>query len=198
MKVMTTRWIDQNKGDSETPNYRARLVGREIKRDKREDLFAATPPLESLRIIISICASNQNSNFAEDNFIIMYNDVKRAYFHAPAKRPVYIKIPDEDFEPGDEDKVGMLNLSLYGTRDAAMNWAAKYTDVLRKIGFDMGDASPCNFYHQDKNISVTVHGDDFTSTGRPKDLQWLENELLKEFEMTTGRLGPGPNHKKEV
>ena len=198
MKVITTRWIDQNKGDSETPNYRARLVGREIKRDKREDLFAATPPLESLRIIISICASNKNSNFAEDNFIIMYNDVKRAYFHAPAKRPVYIKIPDEDFEPGDEDKVGMLNLSLYGTRDAAMNWAAKYTDVLRKIGFDMGDASPCNFYHQDKNISVTVHGDDFTSTGRPKDLQWLENELLKEFEMTTGRLGPGPNHKKEV
>ena len=44
MTVITTKWIDQNKGDSNNPNYRARLVGREIAYDKREDLFAATPP----------------------------------------------------------------------------------------------------------------------------------------------------------
>ena len=45
-KVVTTRWIDVNKGDLRNPNYRARLVGREIQIDKRLDLFAATPPLE--------------------------------------------------------------------------------------------------------------------------------------------------------
>jgi hypothetical protein len=28
MKVITTKWIDHNKGDLEAPNYRARLVGR--------------------------------------------------------------------------------------------------------------------------------------------------------------------------
>ena len=44
-KVVTTRWIDINKGDGQNPNYRARLVGREIKIDKRLELFAATPPL---------------------------------------------------------------------------------------------------------------------------------------------------------
>ena len=44
MKVISTKWLDVNKGDSVNKNYRARLVGREIKRDKREDLFAATPP----------------------------------------------------------------------------------------------------------------------------------------------------------
>ncbi len=27
MKVITTKWIDQNKGDEANPNYRARLVG---------------------------------------------------------------------------------------------------------------------------------------------------------------------------
>ena len=37
MNVITTKWIDQNKGDSLNPNYRARLVGREIAYDKRED-----------------------------------------------------------------------------------------------------------------------------------------------------------------
>ena len=131
MRVITTRWIYQNKGDENDPNYRARLVAREINRMKRDDLFAAPPPLESLRMIVSKCAANQHYTEESDRYIIMYNDVKRAYFHAPAKRPVYIKIPAEDFEAGDEDMVGVLNLSLYGTRDAAMNWAAKYTEIGR-------------------------------------------------------------------
>ena len=122
MNVISTKWIDTNKGDIDNPNYRARLVGREIAREKRDDLFAATPPLESLRFIVSKCSSNQYHANSEDRHIIMSNDIKRAYFYAPSTRPVYIAIPREDQEPGDEDKVGVLNLSLYGTRDAAMNW----------------------------------------------------------------------------
>ena len=198
MKLIDTKWIDQNKGDARSPTYRARLVGREIKRDERKDLFAATPPLETLRLIVSTCASNQHSLDPDDDFVIMYNDVKRAYFHAPAKRPVYIKIPVEDWEEGDEDRVGVLNLSLYGTRDAAMNWANKYTEVLTQIGFTVGTASPCNFHHENRNISVTVHGDDFTSTGRPRDLQWLDMKMKEEFEMTTEVFGPGPARKQQV
>ena len=41
--------------------------------------------------------------------------------------------------------VGELKLSLYGTRDAAMNWAKQYTQHLNKIGFQKGRASACNF-----------------------------------------------------
>ena len=58
MKIISTKWIDTNKCDEKTPNLRARLIRCEYKKDKREDLFAATPPLESLRMIVSICASN--------------------------------------------------------------------------------------------------------------------------------------------
>ena len=90
MKVISTKWLDVNKGDETDRNYRARLVGREIAHDKRDDLFAATPPLESLRMIVSICSSNQNDINPGNNFIIMSNDVKRAYFYAPATRPIYI------------------------------------------------------------------------------------------------------------
>ncbi len=49
MKVITTRWIDTNKGDRDHPDYRSRMVGREINRGKRDDLVAATPPLQSHR-----------------------------------------------------------------------------------------------------------------------------------------------------
>ena len=117
MKVITTKWIDTNKGDHLNPDYRARLVGRELALTKRLDLFAATPPLESLRFILSICASRQSARHRGENFVIMSNDVKRAYFYAPAQRPIYIAIPKEDWEEGDEQMVGQLNLSLYGTLD---------------------------------------------------------------------------------
>ena len=45
------RWIDINKGDDEYEEYRSRLVAKEIKHDKRDDLFAATPPLEAIKIL---------------------------------------------------------------------------------------------------------------------------------------------------
>ena len=48
-----TRWVDVNKGDDVNPEYRSRLVAQEIKTDKRGDLFAATPPLEAKKLLIS-------------------------------------------------------------------------------------------------------------------------------------------------
>ena len=51
---ISARWIGINKGDNENPNYRSRLVAREINTHKREDLFAATPPLEAMKAILSL------------------------------------------------------------------------------------------------------------------------------------------------
>ena len=49
-----TRWVDINKGDEDRTEYRSSLVAKELKTDKREDLFAATPPLEALKLLISM------------------------------------------------------------------------------------------------------------------------------------------------
>ena len=45
MQVISKKLLDVNKGGEASPKYRARLVGREIAREKRDDLFAGTPPL---------------------------------------------------------------------------------------------------------------------------------------------------------
>ena len=113
-------------------------------------------------MICSTCASNQDS---QDPYRIMSVDVRGAYFCAKATRPVYMEIPIGDFEPGDEGKVARLNLSLYGTKDAAQNWAKEYTTFLEECGFKTGLASPCNFEHVNGELKLTVHGDDFTVTG---------------------------------
>ena len=134
-RVISTTWVDVNKGGPErAQNYRARLVGRELKLDSRLDFFAASPPLEAIRIICSLCANNQ---YGQQPHRIMTLDVKRAYFYARSRRPVYIEIPIEDFEPGGEHMVGRLNLSLYGTRDAAQNWTREYTEFLGKYWFQV-------------------------------------------------------------
>ena len=52
------RWVDINKGDDIDPNCRSRWVGMEFKvNDGRDDLFAATPPVEAIKALISLAAS---------------------------------------------------------------------------------------------------------------------------------------------
>ena len=99
---ITVRWIDINKGDTTTPNYRSRLVAREINTYKRDDLFAATPPLEALKMIISMTAT------ANKGEILMVNDISRAFFHAKVTRDVYVQMPKEDMKPGEENMCGKL------------------------------------------------------------------------------------------
>ena len=137
---ISTRWVDINKGDIDKPDYRSRWVGREFKGNDRdrEDLFAATPPLEAKKSLIALAASQRGvhkSKFKKLGFI----DIRKAYFHAPCKRTMYVQLPEEFCEPGEFGKVcGRLNYSLYGTRDAASNWEECYVGFLKSIGFIQG------------------------------------------------------------
>ena len=48
-----------------------------------------------------------------------------------------VEIPKEDKTEADvrHDKVGHLRMSLYGTRDAAMNWAEEVAKDMSRLGF---------------------------------------------------------------
>ena len=48
-KIIKSRWIDVNKGDDISAQYRSRLVGKEFADKRIDGLFAGTPPLEALR-----------------------------------------------------------------------------------------------------------------------------------------------------
>ena len=98
----------------------------------------------------------------------MYADVSRAYFYARAVRPVYVKLPDEDCGPDDVGKCGRLKMSMYGTRDAALNWSLEYGETLRAAGYAQGRANPCLYYNESLGVSVMVHGDDFIGVGPDK------------------------------
>ena len=181
-KVIGTRWVDVNKGDAANPNCRSRLVGREFNIGKDDTLYAATPPLEALRMVISEAATwgEGESNKRKS---IMINDVRRAYFYAKATRDIYIEIPAEDPEasPG---KLGKLRLCLYGTRDAAKGWQEELSAHLEKIGFKRGVGHPSVFYHPERDLMTLVHGDDYVSSGMQGNLDWLNSK-----DWTYGRRG---------
>ena len=58
-KIISTRWVDTDKGYRGNANYRSRLFAREIKKVKRQDLFSATAPLETLKLLVADRAKGQ-------------------------------------------------------------------------------------------------------------------------------------------
>merc|ERR1712078_164577 len=125
--------------------------------------------------------------------VIMINDVAGAFFEAPAVRNVCVGLPKEDKSEADvrHDKVGHLRMSLYGIRDAAMNWQEEVAREMRKLGFQRGKYNPCLYYHRQRNLRTFLHGDDFATVGTRDGVQWLKKALENRFEIKTQCVGPG-------
>jgi hypothetical protein len=176
-KLIKGRWLDVNKGDSEMPDIRSRYVGKEFATGVDASLYAGTPPLEALKILMGVAASDKRLH-------VMLSDVKRAYFHAAAQRELYVEIPreDPDWSP---DAIGKLNLALYGTRDAAKLWQERVAQHLIDNGFSRGKSNPCVYFHESRQLGTLVHGDDYATVGSLEDVRWLQSRLESEFEMKT-------------
>ena len=64
---------------------------------------------------------------------MLSNDVSPAYFcYPPTTGSIYISTPEEDWNHGDEAMVARLNIFLYGTKDAAMDFVKSLTNVFVK------------------------------------------------------------------
>ena len=182
---IAVKWVDVNKGDDEEPEYRCRLVAKDIKRKYDEAIFAATPPLEGKKLLFSLATTGTKGS--ADPLKLLFIDVKRAYFYAKSKKPVFVQLPDEDALEG---HCGRLERSMYGTRDAASNWEAEYTKGLAEDGFIPRTASPCAFYSPALDAKCVVHGDDLTLPGTHLSLDDMERAMKNRYEVKViGRLG---------
>ena len=202
---ITVRWVEVNKGDDQNPKIRSRLVAREIRMQGEDAIFAPTPPLESLRMVLSHAATQFPDEPLkiwdpdhEDRQMIYFMDISRAYFNAKVSEdePVYVEFPpDMNPEPG---TCALLRRHMYGTRRAADGWQSEYSSTLVDMGFTQGSSSACVFRHVEKGIAVSVHGDDFTCSGPRRALIWMEAQMREKYELTVGaRLGPGEKDDHE-
>lgn len=73
-KIVGTRWVFTKKGDK----VRCRLVAQEFAgSDKRDDLYAGTPPLSATRYLLSDSVSRGRRNRTKRKLMVV--DVKRAF-----------------------------------------------------------------------------------------------------------------------
>ncbi len=204
---ISVRWVDVNKGDDMNLKYRSRLVARQIKAldTSGTNYFAPAPPLEALRTVLSLAMTkvgthmpNWNPRSASRTQISIV-DIKRAYFNAkvdPRDPPTFVQLPPED--PDSATMCAQTLRHMYGTRLAADGWQEEYSTFLVGIGFRQGDACPNAFYHAERQLVTSVHGDDFASSGPANALDWMENAIGDKYEYDAQpRLGPGPEDAKE-
>ena len=192
-RVISTRWVDVNKGDETHPKYGSRFVARELK--QKSDFFASMPPITALRALFTLAVTMRVPNLVgklaqmDPTTCLIFIDVKKAHFWSPARRRLLVELPSGmGYPPG---KVGLLRKSLYGTRDAPANWEAAIKAVMMLMGFQQAKSNSCLYYHAEKQIRIEVHGDDFTGVGPKTELEWFAAELRKHWTIDVrGILGP--------
>ena len=90
-KIVSVKWVDTNKGTEDQPMIRSRLVARDFRvADKdREDLFAATPPWELKKLLMSQAAKRDDGKKRK----MLLIDVKKAHLNPECKEDVYVELP---------------------------------------------------------------------------------------------------------
>ena len=194
---VSVRRVDVNKGSAENPEIRCRLAARDFKgqyEKDREDLFAATPPLEAKRALISRAATRRRSGTCRK---LLFIDARKAHLNPSCTEDVYIELPEE--VGAVKGICGKLNFWLYGFRPAASAWERHYSSLLEGVGFRRGKSSPVIFYQPQRSVSCVVHGDDFTLEGEEDDLNWIQKLMKSWFDIKVrARLGPEEKDDKSV
>ena len=94
---------------------------------------------------------------------------------------------------------GKLDFWLYGFRPGAAAWEQLYPSKLEEVGFVRGMSCGVVFYHPKRDISLAVHGDDFTFCALEEDLLWIKDLMPKWFDVKfRGMLGRDKKDDKEV
>ena len=186
-----TRWVDTNKGTEEAFEYRSRWVAQKFRRGADAAFYVATPPLEAIREIVSDVVGHGGDK------VLLVVDVRRAYLYAPAAKEMYVELPPEDSHDG-RRMCGRLNISLYGTRDAAHNWETELRSTLKTFGFFNGKASPVHFHPRGWRALAAAHGDDLAVSIPRCHVDRIVKAISGKYEIKTQVLGGNQGEMRTV
>jgi hypothetical protein len=194
---ITTKWIDVNKGRSEKPIIGPRLVARDVRLKGEAARFdlCGHAALEAKRMLFLI-AVRRNREKPNKKYKLLFIDVKRAHLKGKVLEDEWACVA---FPTEAGGRVARLRRWLYGLRPAARAWEEDYAAKLVSAGFRRGISAPTAFWHPLIDVSIVVHGDDFTALGPETELRALESQMKSWCEAKTrGMLGPDPGDDKEI
>ena len=97
-----------------------------------------------------------------DKQSILIADASQAFFEAKASRPICVELVDEDRSEKDRrlDRVGLLEKSMYGKRDAAVNWQNEVARAMTSLSLKRGQCNSYTHHYRERGIKALIHGDD--------------------------------------
>ena len=198
--VISTKWVDVNKGNAKQPECRSRLCRKELKRwaPTIPGTFASMGPLECVILLFSKALMWKPGASGPSARKITFLGASRAHCQADATSEMAIELPPEEQAKG-QDFVGELLNSLHGTRKAAHSWERKWQSGIVEMNFEIGTWSPAIVCCCEREVCGFVHGDDIIFVGESMQLAWTESgvdekPLLKKKAV----LGPDDGDDKTV
>ena len=148
-----------------------------------------------MRIICSLVMSSAPAA----GLVLRVLDISRAHPHCEIKRLVYVRLPLEDPRSQEAGFCGVLNMALYGMRDAGQNFELTTTETLTQAGIEQGIFTPCVYKWKEKKACLFHHGDDFVVAASRSGGDAVVEVLRTKFIVKDrGTLGPGHGDLKEV
>ena len=81
-KIVPTKWVLANKGDSDKPDIRARRGARSRAAESEPSQFAPTPPLAALRCLISLASAHRRK-------VLDLMGIRKAHLNGKARRKTW-------------------------------------------------------------------------------------------------------------
>ena len=81
------------------------------------------------------------------------------------------------------DTLWFLNKAMNGTREASKCWGEKVKGTMVQEGFHAVETVPGIYRHEEWDVTVSCHGDDFLAEGCTDGLDRLDAVMTKGFEV---------------
>ncbi|WVY92910.1 hypothetical protein V8G54_031998 [Vigna mungo] len=156
-KVIGSKWIFKKKEATpggEKARYKARLVAKgftQIEGVDYHEIFAPVVKHCSVRVLMAIVA--------HCNLHLEQLDVRTAFLHGDLEETIYMKQPD-GFAV--DDRVCLLQKSLYGLKQSPRQWYMKFDDFLIKLNFKRCNYDDCVYTlnHDGEMLYLLLYVDD--------------------------------------
>ena len=122
--------------------------------------FAATPPVEGFRFLLSRAMTGEKKRDPQDELVIA----------------VAIRMQGD---PSCPSGIAMVNRAIYGTKDAAQCFDSYCERTMEKLDCNVGVFNPCLYTHLVKDVSVLRHGDDFATLSTHTQIAEFKEDLSK-------------------
>ena len=173
-KTLKTRWVVTRKGNN---SYKARLVVTGFEEEIEEKVDSPRGEKSSLRILLSICVTN--------NWKIKSIDIKGAFLQSEKlERMIHVRPPRQLKKPG---IIWKLEKPAYGLADSSRNWYISLSQFLVSIRCERSQWDKALFHYRVNNKLcglMLIHVDDFLMCGNSRCKEDVLKKLYIKYDIS--------------